>query len=80
MQVSIARGHPSSAAESYKRTLKRVDFGEQEYCLALHLPNGSFKLQTVEQLVSAQCIAVYGSPAADIAHRFQDEQQTNCEL
>ena len=50
MQVSIARGHPRLAAESYKRTLKRVDFGEEEYQFGLHLPNASFKLLTVDGL------------------------------
>ena len=50
MQVSIARGHPRLAAESYKRTLKRVDFGEEEYRFGLHLPNASLKLLTVDGL------------------------------
>ncbi|XP_057979006.1 uncharacterized protein LOC131165337 isoform X3 [Malania oleifera] len=49
--VSIAKGHPRAATDSYKRTLKRTEFDEEEYHLGLHLPNVSFELQTVDQLV-----------------------------
>ncbi|KAM1064042.1 hypothetical protein ACFX11_028445 [Malus domestica] len=51
-QVSIARGHPRSATESYMRTLKQAEFGEEEYQTALHLPNAGFVSRTVEQLVT----------------------------
>ncbi|XP_059434759.1 uncharacterized protein LOC132167752 isoform X1 [Corylus avellana] len=50
--VSIAKGHPRSATESYKRTLKRIDFNEEEYRMALHLPNVDFVSRTVEELIS----------------------------
>lgn len=50
--VSIARGHPRSACESFKRTLRRSEFNEEEYHLGFHLPNVDFSLRTVEQLIS----------------------------
>ncbi|KAK3407916.1 hypothetical protein EUGRSUZ_J00256 [Eucalyptus grandis] len=50
--ISIARGHPRSATESYKSTLKRAEFSEDEYLAGFHLPDVSFVLQTVEQLIS----------------------------
>lgn len=53
--VSIARGHPRFATETYKRTLKRTEFDDDEYHLGLHLPDGSFVLRTVEQLIPAAC-------------------------
>ncbi|KAJ9684933.1 hypothetical protein PVL29_017090 [Vitis rotundifolia] len=77
--VSIARGHPRLAAESYKRTLKRVDFGDEEYHLGLHLPNASFKLQTVEQLVSVQGRADYGIPTDNKVHRFEADEVVDAE-
>ncbi|KAL0403553.1 UNVERIFIED_CONTAM: hypothetical protein Sradi_1996100 [Sesamum radiatum] len=49
--VSIARGHPRTAIESYKRTLKQTEFDDKEYDLGLHLPNASFKFLTVKDLV-----------------------------
>ncbi|KAF7148425.1 hypothetical protein RHSIM_Rhsim03G0098000 [Rhododendron simsii] len=49
--VSIAKGHPNNATETYKRTLKRTEFDEEHYHLGLHLPNVSFVQQTVEQLI-----------------------------
>ncbi|XP_016649984.1 PREDICTED: L-aminoadipate-semialdehyde dehydrogenase-phosphopantetheinyl transferase-like isoform X2 [Prunus mume] len=49
--VSIARGHPRSATESYMRTLKQAEFDEEEYNAALHLPNVRFVSRTVEQLI-----------------------------
>ncbi|CAL9005559.1 unnamed protein product [Prunus brigantina] len=49
--VSIARGHPRSATESYMRTLKQAEFDEEEYHAALHLPNVRFVSRTVEQLI-----------------------------
>lgn len=78
--VSIARGPPRLAAESYKRTLKRVDFGEEEYHLGLHLPNASFKLQTVEQLVSVQGRADHGIPTDNKVHRFEADEVVNGEI
>ncbi|XP_068493924.1 phosphopantetheinyl transferase-like isoform X2 [Phaseolus vulgaris] len=50
--VSIARVHPVSAATSYKRTLKKVEFTEEEYTLGLHLPNVDFVQLGIEQLIS----------------------------
>ncbi|TKY53494.1 L-aminoadipate-semialdehyde dehydrogenase-phosphopantetheinyl transferase [Spatholobus suberectus] len=50
--VSIARVHPKSAAMSYKTTLKKVDFTEDEYNLGLHLPNVDIVKLGVEQLIS----------------------------
>ena len=79
-QVSIARGPPRLAAESYKRTLKRMDFGEEEYHLGLHLPNASFKLQTVEQLVSVQGRADYGIPTYNKVHRLEADAVVNGEI
>ncbi|KAK9283312.1 hypothetical protein L1049_011550 [Liquidambar formosana] len=60
--VSIARGHPRSAIESYKRTLKQAEFNEEEYNLGLHLPNVNFMLRTVEQLIPLSHRADYGIP------------------
>jgi 4'-phosphopantetheinyl transferase len=59
LQVSIARGHPRSATESYKKTLKRIEFNEEEYHMALHLPNVDFVSQTVEELISVLLPKVY---------------------
>ncbi|XP_020202696.1 L-aminoadipate-semialdehyde dehydrogenase-phosphopantetheinyl transferase isoform X2 [Cajanus cajan] len=50
--VSIARVHPISAAMSYKATLRKVDFTEEEYTLGLHLPNVDIVELGVEQLIS----------------------------
>ncbi|KAI8563414.1 hypothetical protein RHMOL_Rhmol03G0109700 [Rhododendron molle] len=49
--VSIAKGHPNNATETYKRTLKRTEFDEEHYHLGLHLPNVSFVQRSVEQLI-----------------------------
>jgi len=49
--VAIARGPPTSADISYKSTLKKVGFSEDEYNIGLHLPNVDFVEQSVEQLV-----------------------------
>lgn len=48
--VSIARGHPRAATASFKKTLKRVEFNEEEYNKGLYLPNASFIFKTVEDL------------------------------
>lgn len=50
--VSIARGHPRSASENYRKTLQKTQFDENDYKFGLNLPNTSFVLQTVEQLIS----------------------------
>ncbi|XP_052198921.1 uncharacterized protein LOC127806015 [Diospyros lotus] len=63
--VSIARGHPRFATETYKRTLKRTEFNEEQYNLGLHLPDVSFALRTVEQLIPISCKA--GKIAVDVA-------------
>lgn len=52
LQISVARGHPRMATESYRKTLKQSEFTEEEYNFGLHLPNVSFELRTVEQLIS----------------------------
>ncbi|XP_040995027.1 L-aminoadipate-semialdehyde dehydrogenase-phosphopantetheinyl transferase-like [Juglans microcarpa x Juglans regia] len=49
--VSIARGHPRSATESYKRTLKRSEFNNEDYHKGLHLPSVDFVFKTVEELI-----------------------------
>lgn len=49
--AAIVRGPPTSADISYKSTLKKVDFTEDEYNIGLHLPNVDFVEQSVEQLV-----------------------------
>ncbi|KAF5470143.1 hypothetical protein F2P56_010676 [Juglans regia] len=49
--VSIARGHPRSATESYKRKLKRIEFNNEDYHKGLHLPNVDFVFKTVEELI-----------------------------
>ncbi|XP_063950605.1 uncharacterized protein LOC108219815 isoform X3 [Daucus carota subsp. sativus] len=50
--LSVARGHPRIAAESYRKTLDKTQFDENEYKFGLNLPNSSFVLRTVEQLIS----------------------------
>ncbi|XVE81150.1 hypothetical protein DITRI_Ditri15bG0039600 [Diplodiscus trichospermus] len=50
--VSVARGHPRNAIESYKRTLKQTNFSEEEYNEGLLLHNPTFVLRTVEELFS----------------------------
>lgn len=50
--VSIARGHPRAATASYKRTLTRVEYSDEEYSKGLYLPNASFIFKTVEELSS----------------------------
>ncbi|KAL7148113.1 hypothetical protein ABFS83_06G156200 [Erythranthe nasuta] len=49
--ISIARGHPRSAIASYRTTLKQTEFEENEYNTGLNLPNPSFTLLRVEDLV-----------------------------
>ncbi|KAK3035031.1 hypothetical protein RJ639_033945, partial [Escallonia herrerae] len=49
--VSVARGHPRAATENFKKTLNQTEFDKEEYHLALHLPNPSFVLKTVEELI-----------------------------
>jgi 4'-phosphopantetheinyl transferase len=49
--VAIARGPPKSADISYKSTLKKIQFTEDEYNIGLHLPNVEFVDLSVEQLV-----------------------------
>lgn len=51
VQVSIARGHPRTAITSYKSTLKQTKFDDKEYNIGLHLPNPSFTLLRVEDVV-----------------------------
>ncbi|KAL6009813.1 hypothetical protein ACLOJK_000242 [Asimina triloba] len=48
----VVRGPPSGAVESYRRSLKQVDFKEEEYYSALEFPNTGFVFLTVQQLIS----------------------------
>ncbi|XP_022945094.1 L-aminoadipate-semialdehyde dehydrogenase-phosphopantetheinyl transferase-like isoform X2 [Cucurbita moschata] len=50
--VAVAKGHPRSATESYRRTLTRTEFEPDEYRAGLLLPNISFVSKSVEQLIS----------------------------
>uniref|UniRef100_M1C7R3 Aminoadipate-semialdehyde dehydrogenase n=1 Tax=Solanum tuberosum TaxID=4113 RepID=M1C7R3_SOLTU len=50
LQASIARGHPMYATSSYKTTLNRTKFNDEEYNLGLHLPNARFIFRKVEDL------------------------------
>ncbi|KAK4359681.1 hypothetical protein RND71_021910 [Anisodus tanguticus] len=49
--ASIARGHPMYATSSYKTTLNRTHFSDEQYNLGLHLPNASFIFRKVEDLL-----------------------------
>ncbi|OAY54570.1 L-aminoadipate-semialdehyde dehydrogenase-phosphopantetheinyl transferase [Manihot esculenta] len=49
--VSVARGPPKAAAESYKRTMSRLEFDEEEYHNGLSLPSVNFVAQNLEQLI-----------------------------
>ncbi|KAL5568605.1 hypothetical protein UlMin_025180 [Ulmus minor] len=60
--VSVARGHPRFATESYRKTLKQIEFDEEEYRKGLNLPNVRFVLRTMEQLVQVLCKEVSGIP------------------
>ncbi|KAH9619422.1 hypothetical protein KSS87_014209 [Heliosperma pusillum] len=49
--VSVARGSPCMATESYKQALGQIDLDEGAYDLWLNLPNPSFLWKTVEELI-----------------------------
>ncbi|KAG9142711.1 hypothetical protein Leryth_005472 [Lithospermum erythrorhizon] len=49
--MAVARGHPRMASANYKRTLKKIEFVEEVYRHALHLPDPNFNLRTVEDLL-----------------------------
>ncbi|XP_050209440.1 uncharacterized protein LOC126660138 [Mercurialis annua] len=49
--ASVARGHPMNAVESYKRTIRQLEFDEAEYDMGLYLPSVRFAERTVEQLI-----------------------------
>lgn len=51
-RVAVARGDPSIATESFKKTLKQTHFDQNLYKLGLHLPNPRFVMRTVEELCS----------------------------
>uniref|UniRef100_A0A822ZIG6 holo-[acyl-carrier-protein] synthase n=1 Tax=Nelumbo nucifera TaxID=4432 RepID=A0A822ZIG6_NELNU len=57
--VSIARGHPQEAIESYRKVLNKVEFEEHEYHFGLQLPNRGFVLRKVGQLVPVSHRASY---------------------
>ncbi|KAM7268688.1 hypothetical protein ACFE04_010854 [Oxalis oulophora] len=50
--VCVARGHLRLAEETYKKTLTRTEFDEEEYHKGLHLPNNKFISKTMEELIS----------------------------
>ena len=62
-QVSVARGHPRSATESYKKTLKGIEFNGEEYHEGLHLPNVDFVSRIVEELISLLHGGAYNIPS-----------------
>ncbi|XP_074312400.1 uncharacterized protein LOC141647926 isoform X2 [Silene latifolia] len=49
--VSVARGSPCMATESYKQALGQTDLDEGVYDPWLNLPNPSFSWRTVEELI-----------------------------
>lgn len=49
--VCVAKGHPSFATESYKRTLNRIDFEDDDYSTGLNLADLCFEMKTVDQLI-----------------------------
>ncbi|XP_015578332.1 L-aminoadipate-semialdehyde dehydrogenase-phosphopantetheinyl transferase isoform X1 [Ricinus communis] len=49
--VSVAKGHPKEAVDSYKRTISQLDFDEVEYHKGLYLPSVRFVERTIEQLI-----------------------------
>lgn len=55
--VSVARGHPRIATKNYRKTLKKIQFDEEEYNLGLHLTNPSFMLRKVEELIPISLLA-----------------------
>ncbi|CAN1185881.1 L-aminoadipate-semialdehyde dehydrogenase-phosphopantetheinyl transferase [Linum perenne] len=50
--LSIARGHPKAAVESYKETMKGTVFSEEEFEESVQLPSVGIITITVEQLIS----------------------------
>ncbi|CAN1333554.1 L-aminoadipate-semialdehyde dehydrogenase-phosphopantetheinyl transferase [Linum perenne] len=50
--LSIARGHPKAAVESYKATMKGTVFSEEEFEESVQLPSVGIVALTVEQLIS----------------------------
>lgn len=51
--VSVAKGHPRTATDTYKWMLKRIEFDKGEYDASLHFPETTFILHTVEQLLQS---------------------------
>uniref|UniRef100_A0A7C9D8L9 holo-[acyl-carrier-protein] synthase n=1 Tax=Opuntia streptacantha TaxID=393608 RepID=A0A7C9D8L9_OPUST len=49
--VSIARGHPHMATESYKKAFGQIDFEEDEYNVGFNLPAANFMWKTIEQII-----------------------------
>ncbi|KAF8395620.1 hypothetical protein HHK36_019570 [Tetracentron sinense] len=74
--VSVARGHPTTAIDSYKRTLKKTEFEEEVYRSALQLPNAGFVLLTVEQLIPVSRRASFGIFSGKIVHDIIEAQET----
>ncbi|CAN0842267.1 L-aminoadipate-semialdehyde dehydrogenase-phosphopantetheinyl transferase [Linum grandiflorum] len=50
--LSIARGHPKAAVESYKSTMRRTEFSEEEFQESVRLPNVGIVARTVDQLIT----------------------------
>ncbi|PON33074.1 4'-phosphopantetheinyl transferase superfamily [Parasponia andersonii] len=80
--VSVARGHPISATENYKRALKHVEFDEEEYHKGLHLPNVEFVFQTIEQLIQILCKDVDNIPRIQDASKLEEmaDEHQHCNI
>ncbi|XP_062091762.1 uncharacterized protein LOC133797754 [Humulus lupulus] len=70
--VSVARGHPRSATESYKKTLKCTELDEEEYSKGLHLPNVDFVFLTVEEVIQILCKEVDSIPRIPNANNLEE--------
>ncbi|KAH7536937.1 hypothetical protein FEM48_Zijuj03G0039200 [Ziziphus jujuba var. spinosa] len=75
--VSLARGHPRSAASNYKKTLDVTDFDEAEYHKGLNLPNTRFSLRNVEQLIQVLCKEIYRVPRPRIHNTVDVEEMSD---
>ena len=71
-QESVARGHPRSATESYKKALKCTEFDEEEYSKGLHLPNVDFVFRTVEDVIQILYKEVQSIPRIPIANNLEE--------
>ncbi|CAK7325234.1 unnamed protein product [Dovyalis caffra] len=74
--VAVARGHPRFAAESYKRTITRAEFDEEEYHKGLHLPNVAFVTQIIEQLVPVSQVKESLIPVSHGEESLHEQEDT----